>query len=158
MSRISADFDVYWNLHQHRYSILNRKTSRVEDHQPTIYLAEARFVVREAGREKVLKEKRKNVHAFVRGELCSEGFWKQDLPDCGFGDDNAEFLVRYDPYLAPFFFDAETKREVTSAYRVRGVSVNGATTINGLLHDVPRPRIAAKGLTFGERFVEGYAK
>jgi len=42
---------------------------RVIDHAPRVDLLNAKFVVRPAGRARVIREKRKNVHAFVEGDM-----------------------------------------------------------------------------------------
>ena len=156
MSRISADFDVYWNLHRHKFSVLFRKTGRIEEHTDNTHLQIVSFVVREAGRQRVLEEKRKNVHAFVRGFWCMPARYHAATDHDG--RDAQAFVVTYDPYRAPFFFDRDTKQEVLHANYVWCSSQPYTTTINGLLHSVPRPVLFAKGLVYGERFVEGYAK
>ena len=60
--------EVYRNLQKQCFSI-RHEGKVVEYLQDTDHLRmyDATFVVQPAGREKVLKEKRKNVHAFVRG-------------------------------------------------------------------------------------------
>ena len=58
---------VYYNLHKKVFSIKDKKTQRVIRHAKSILLRDAKFIVREGGRQRVLKEKRKNVHAFVEG-------------------------------------------------------------------------------------------
>ena len=63
--------DVYKNLHKDIWSVRNRKTGRVITHKKLVHVRDASFVVQPAGRNKVLAEKRKNVHAFVRGQLSS---------------------------------------------------------------------------------------
>ena len=60
---------VYRNLHNGLISIQDLSTGLVLGHAYAIDLRWADFVVREAGRQQVIKEKRKNVHAFVRGEV-----------------------------------------------------------------------------------------
>ena len=60
---------VYRNLHNGLISIQDLSTGLVLGHAYAIDLEEANFIVREAGRQQVIKEKRKNVHAFVRGEV-----------------------------------------------------------------------------------------
>ena len=78
---------VYWNLHKDCYSVVSCKTGLLIQHtNGPIYLRDATFVVQPAGRERVLREKRKNVHAYVRGTL-SEG---DTLPTGN--------RVRYNPY------------------------------------------------------------
>tara|TARA_R110000744_G_scaffold299835_1_gene409183 strand:- start:65 stop:487 length:423 start_codon:yes stop_codon:yes gene_type:complete len=60
---------VYRNLHNGLISIKDVGTGLVLGHADAIDLQGATFIVREAGRQRVIKEKRKNVHAFVRGRV-----------------------------------------------------------------------------------------
>ena len=60
---------VYRNLHNGLISIQDLSTGLVLGHAYAIDLKRADFIVREAGRQQVIKEKRKNVHAFVRGKV-----------------------------------------------------------------------------------------
>lgn len=60
---------VYYNLHKHLFSLKNKKTGRVEFRSHTVMLRNANFKVSEKGRQRVLKEKRKNVHAGVEGTI-----------------------------------------------------------------------------------------
>ena len=81
--------EAYYNLHKNVLSV--RRGGRVQLHTEALELDNVKFVVQPAGREKVLKEKRKNVHAFVRGNYKCSGknarlsnwLWKR---------------VRYNPY------------------------------------------------------------
>lgn len=60
---------VYWNLHKNCYSYAvyeNGKFGRVK-HVNCVTLKSAFQVVSEVGRQRVLKEKRKNVHAYIVG-------------------------------------------------------------------------------------------
>ena len=70
-------------------------------------LRDCRFVVQPAGRARVVKEKKKNVHAYISGYISS-------IPEI-----NAEFstsiVVDYDPYQHPYFFSRDDGREVRSA-------------------------------------------
>lgn len=59
----------YWNLHKSCWSVQDAKTRRVIGHADKVLLREARFTVSQAGRQRVLEEGRKNVHAFACGEL-----------------------------------------------------------------------------------------
>lgn len=64
--------EVYWNLHKHVFSVRaleGMEQGLVIAHVKALHLSNARFVVQPAGRAKVLREKKKNVHAFVRGEV-----------------------------------------------------------------------------------------
>lgn len=62
--------EVYRNLHNGKLSVRDYKTKRVVGHADEVFLEEVQFVVSEAGRKRVRREKRKNVHAFVRGFEC----------------------------------------------------------------------------------------
>jgi hypothetical protein len=66
-------------------------------------LTNVKFVVQPAGRAKVLREKRKNVHAFVRGEF--EKFKSSLEEDVYFKPfDNLDFsTASYNPYKADTF-------------------------------------------------------
>ncbi len=92
----------YWNLHRKCWSIMDAKTRKVIDHLPELTLFDCQFKVSEAGRQRVLREKRKNVHAFVQGRLS-------DAPGVVPGGRK----VRYNPY--------ETK-----TFECDGVPVTGA--------------------------------
>lgn len=58
---------VYRNLRDKCYSLM--QDGRVVDRRPWVLLTGCRFRVRKAGRERVLREGHKNVHAFVVGTL-----------------------------------------------------------------------------------------
>lgn len=58
---------VYRNLHNNMFSIVDMASGLVVAHSRTVRLAGAKFVVNEAGRQRVLREKQKNVHAYVVG-------------------------------------------------------------------------------------------
>ena len=57
--------EVYWNLHKLCWSV--RRQGKVIAHADYVSLRDCKLVVQPAGRQKVLAEKCKNVHAFVRG-------------------------------------------------------------------------------------------
>lgn len=61
---------VYFNLHKKKFSVQSKVNGRwkVVKHVDEICLQNVRFKVSEAGRQRVLREKRKNVHAYVIGE------------------------------------------------------------------------------------------
>lgn len=62
---------IYRNLRRKLYSI--RQSNRIVAHTDAIMLKNAEFKVNEAGRKRVLEEKRKNVHAFVIGYIIKSG-------------------------------------------------------------------------------------
>ena len=62
--------DVYFNLHRKQFSIRaceGPNKGRVIAHRETVTLLQPEFKVSQAGRARVLREGRKNVHATVRG-------------------------------------------------------------------------------------------
>ena len=63
---------VYRNLHKNCWSIKaleGENKGRVIYHAQNVTLSDCKFKVSEAGRQRVLREKRKNVHAGVVGQL-----------------------------------------------------------------------------------------
>jgi len=59
--------EVYFNLHKHLFSVRLVRSGRVILHTDKIHIQNPEFVVRQGGRQRVLREGKKNVHAFVRG-------------------------------------------------------------------------------------------
>jgi len=57
--------DVYFNLHKKTWSV--RQSGKVVQHTNFIYIKDPQYVVSQKGNERVRREKKKNVHAFVRG-------------------------------------------------------------------------------------------
>lgn len=104
--------DVYRNLHKKIWSIRDRKTGRVVDHKEYVYVLDAKFIVQPAGRQKVLQEGRKNVHAFVRGTLAT---YQEvlDKPDKFYLI--TDYLVRYNPYKADHFFYENPENRIDKA-------------------------------------------
>ena len=76
---------VYFNLHKKCFSIL--QNGLVVGHTDSIALRDVTFKVSQAGRNRVLKERRKNVHAFVTGYL-----------DCFADERFYDVKIVYNPY------------------------------------------------------------
>lgn len=99
--------DVYRNLQHGGYSVRSReKETRglVISHEESVVVRDAEFVVQESGRQKVLEEERKNVHAFVRGKIPErEKKVYGDIP------------VTYNPYEYKNFVNAETEEPLDTA-------------------------------------------
>ena len=100
---------VYYNLHKKCLSI--RHKGKVIEHAREVTLTDARFHVQPAGRERVLREKKKNVHAYVSGKL-KESFWFLQSPSYVW---TAEQRVSYNPYKYKSFVDNLTNKTITSA-------------------------------------------
>jgi len=99
--------EVYFNLHKHTFSVRSCKTGRVIGHTDEVHISNPTFVVRKAGRERVLRERKKNVHAFVRGDVTL------------FSDTNRPTLdtLTYNPYKYASFVDKQTEEPVYKASR-----------------------------------------
>ena len=80
---------VYFNLRKKKLSVQIKMNGawKVVSHLETAYLENVEFKVSEAGRQRVLKNKRKNVHAYVCGTLIDH------LPAYG-----KFHSARYNPY------------------------------------------------------------
>ena len=100
---------VYYNLHKKCLSI--RHKGKVIEHAQEVTLTDARFHVQQAGRERVLKQKRKNVHAYISGKL-KESFWFIQSPKYIW---TAKQRVTYNPYKYKNFVDKETLKPGASA-------------------------------------------
>lgn len=115
--------DIYRNLRnkdRNRYSILDRATGRIIGHADYVFVRKARFVVRPAGRERVRRERKKYVHAFVRGELESAYSRlprSRDQQIAEHRHDRSGFPVdvRYNPYVNDTFVDSITTQPVEAA-------------------------------------------
>lgn len=103
--------DVYWNFHKRVFSV--RYRGRVIAHATRVFLYGCTFVVQKAGRERVRREGRKNVHAMVRGVLIP-GY---DYPHVPVLD------VRYNPFRNDTFVTSE------------GTPVSHASFVECFAHD-----------------------
>jgi len=102
----------YWNLHKNTYSVVameGEKKGRVIGYYNLIHLEDAEFRVRESGRQRVLRDRVKNVHAFVIGQMV-DPTWAASECDKG---------VTYNPYRSGEFYERKGGLKVTYANRVR---------------------------------------
>jgi hypothetical protein len=102
---------VYRNLHRNCYTIQDRASGLVLGHSETVYLTRVRFVVNEGGRQRVLKTRQKNVHAFADGILYSCADARHVV---GWGGRFRQ--ASYNPYKAPKFVDRETGAYLDGEY------------------------------------------
>lgn len=100
---------VYRNLNKPDYfSICDLKTGIVVAYAKSVMLTEIeKFFVSEKSRQRVLKEKRRNVHAWVVGRFSGTS-----LPDTRMQ------IAYYNPYQTPCFVNLATNETVSSAVRV----------------------------------------
>lgn len=92
---------VYQNLNRRCLSIQAKVNGvwRVVRYEEEITLKNVSFIISEAGHQRVLKTKRRAVHAWAEGEETEE-----HLED--------GFPIRYNPYLHDNFINAETGETV----------------------------------------------
>ena len=97
---------VFKNLKYGCYSIMQRGVVKASARE--VRLVDVEFRVREAGRQRMISEQRKNVHAFAVGHLI----------DYVHPDDSRNIAplsgrgAFYDPYRFESFVDSETKAPV----------------------------------------------
>jgi hypothetical protein len=77
MDGLSMYAEAYWNLHKGVFSY--RPPGGRVTHAFGLTIEDPKFISQRAGREKVRATGRKNVHAFVRGDII--GFWHHDKPE-----------------------------------------------------------------------------
>ena len=123
--------DVYRNLHNGMYSIKSREADTrglVIAWAEYLWIDDVKFIVSDAGRNRVLREKKKYVHAFVRGTLSSFRGLVRDVDvdlsnvhesvhqEPEYSEMNRlghEFT--YNPYRFSTFVDRETESELHDA-------------------------------------------
>lgn len=122
---------VYFNLHRKLFSIKALEgplKGRVVAHRHTVLLNDATFKVSEAGRQRVIRERRKNVHAGVSGT------WFDD--DVVQGKTNAFVTINgsaimYNPYKYSTFVHLYGEHPITSA---RLVALNVSESKRASIH------------------------
>lgn len=98
---------VYYNLHKKRLSVRSTRSGLVIKHTDLVKLNNAKFHVQPSGQYKVRRDKRKNVHAYVAGELASKGVKKPETLDQAF----------YNPYKNDFFVNSKGE-ELRGKYEI----------------------------------------
>ncbi len=117
MGTKSAKLDIYWNLHKDCWSVLDRRQGRVILHRHNLIAEDVQFVVQPAGRQKVLRTGRKNVHAFVR----ASSIVLADHPNY----DPQAVRVKYNPYkFETFMFEDEDGLFYKNAVKASVVFMN----------------------------------
>jgi len=104
--RAGANIDCYRNLNRpHSFSVKSREginKGLVIGYGRAIVIAEPSFVVGEKSRQRVILERRKNVHSYVRGKLV-------DIFDGDLVLNNVPAFIRasYSPYAGSSFFQLD---------------------------------------------------
>jgi len=102
---------VYYNLRKKCFSVKaleGTNKGRVVKHASSVILTNVTFKVSEAGRQRVLRDKQKNVHAGAQGTLCSTDIpfaWVTSRPRS----------ATYNPYSNKTFVDVDSRQPVVSS-------------------------------------------
>lgn len=107
---------VYYNLHKSTFSIQYK--SKVILHTDYVKLTDVEFRVRPGGNEKVGREKKKNVHAFVIGYL--EDYC--EYPCENIPNELNDNIVTYDPYKYKSFVLKSTNEPIYNASKVEMIN------------------------------------
>jgi len=113
MNILNKRVQVYYNLRKKCLSV--RSKGLVIDHVSSILLKDARFHVQHAGRKRVLKDKRKNVHAYISGERVAVASF-----------DSKSERITYNPYKHKSFVSVETGKPI---WKKDIVSVDGQSIL-----------------------------
>ena len=109
---------VYKNLHLNLFSI--RCEGKVINHTDELILEDVRFLVGQKGRERVIREKRKNVHAGV------SGFWAEEWDASPILCSYTPHKIYYNPYKTDsFVMMDDMKTKVNEAHFVKLDIKNG---------------------------------
>mgnify|MGYP003660330167 FL=1 len=109
---------VYYNLHQHMWSVKDVKSGRVICHQYEVQLYNATFKVSAAGRARVLKERRKNVHAGVQGYMTPDRMPRKMDGTILWESQSERHKVTYNPYKYDTFVAGPDREPIHKAYFV----------------------------------------
>lgn len=94
---------IYFNLHKKLFSV--KVGGIVVAHVDRVHVVDPIFKVSEAGRQRVLREKRKNVHAYVVADWHNVHMRFPNTSD-------KWKAVSYNPYRAAHFYECDTEREI----------------------------------------------
>jgi len=119
-------FRIYRNLHKGNFSIqsyIQEKSGyRVTDRVTSAIIEDCSFRVYESGRQKVLRERKKNVHAYVESKSYRHIQGEVDVTNLR--------EIYYNPYNHEYFIYKDTGEEVKEVRKI--------LTYKNKLYDVSR--------------------
>ena len=135
MTYTPLDVEVYFNLHKKLFSVRSRMTGKVFAHVDKVSLCDPKFVVRKSGRDRVRREGKKNVHAFVKGKLLNPT--EDTLLGALVKALTEGKAVTYNPYKYDTFVYADTEQPIDNAdYAVLSVdTATNRTNMKVYTHD-----------------------
>jgi hypothetical protein len=130
---------IYWNFHKKVFSV--KFKGRVIAHATHILAEDAEFRVSEAGRQRVLTEGCKNVHAYIVCDLaklhcasahtnlsCTRLYWSSYSDTLVNRVRDYGYRVRYNPYESGSFIVENGYGRIKSAQLVYGFSNPGCNS------------------------------
>lgn len=108
---------VYYNLHKHTFSVSYQ--NRVIMHADYVQLSDVEFRVRQGGKQKVRDEQRKNVHAFVIGNLMDYC----EHPCDTMPGPTSNLIVTYNPYKYDTFVIKKTGDPIFNATEIEMINL-----------------------------------
>lgn len=121
---------VYRNLKKKGvvYSLLDTRSGLVVGYSEDVLLEDVKFSVSQKGRARVLREGRKNVHAYVRGTIVIADSGVDEVAKA-IGEQAGPWQkARYNPYVYTSFVRAEDEAPIFEAKYAR-LGKNGLTVI-----------------------------
>jgi hypothetical protein len=100
--------DIYYNLRRNCLSVKCKETNRVIHHTLSIDVHDVEFIVSEKARQRVLVQKRKNVHAYIRGTIDLKKQPERYIP-------YDVIRVKYDPYKYSDFVEQHSETPIKNA-------------------------------------------
>ena len=108
-------YRIYFNLHKHVFSIQHKipgKGWRLWKHTNNLIAEGCTFKVYESRRQKVLRERQKNVHAYIICEKITENC-NLDNNFCVYNN-----RISYNPYKFPNFYNKTTEEKIDSVQKI----------------------------------------
>lgn len=109
---LTRGYKIYFNLHKKCYSIQawdkDKAGWRLYEHSNAVHVKGANMKINERGRQRVIQEKRKNVHAFIVTDFAETISKKK-----GNGPTKKmDRVCKYNPYNRDHFFDTKTEEPI----------------------------------------------
>lgn len=115
---------IYKNLHKKLYSLQEKIDGswRVKHHKEVIVCHNPSFIVYQSGRQRVIREKRKNVHAYICGNVdVSTNISSSELDSM-----LTKFVrVSYNPYKGGTFRTADEHQNPVHSAKIAILTLNG---------------------------------
>jgi len=114
LNYIDTSKPVYCYRNLHKKCISVRQNGIVKCHTSEILLEDATFIVNQKGRERVVREKAKNVHAFIKGrfvteDACGDFSLERNVPQNGWKE------AYYNPYKTDSWLGGDSMNKLEKA-------------------------------------------